>query len=36
MELVISIILGVWISVGGWLSYRNLKKEYDGEGDDQK
>lgn len=29
MELVICIALGIWISFGGWLSYRSLKKEYD-------
>lgn len=28
MELVISIVLGAWIAVGGWLAYRNLKNEY--------
>ena len=28
MELVISLALGIWISFGGWLAYRNLKKEY--------
>lgn len=28
MELVISIALGVWISLGGWLAYKSLKKEY--------
>ena len=33
MELVISIALGVWISIGGWLAYRSLKKEYTGKED---
>lgn len=28
MELVISIALGIWVSIGGWLAYRCLKKEY--------
>lgn len=28
MELVISLALGAWISLGGWLAYRSLKKEY--------
>ena len=28
MELIISIALGVWISIGGWLAYRSIKKEY--------
>jgi type II secretory pathway component PulJ len=32
MELVISIVLGAWISVGGWLAYRSLEKEYHREG----
>lgn len=32
MELVISIALGAWISLGGWLAYKSLKKEYKDEG----
>ena len=28
MELVISLALGAWISLGGWLACRSLKKEY--------
>ena len=28
MELVISILLGVWIAIGGWLGYKSVKKEY--------
>ena len=28
MEWVISVALGVWISIGGWLAYRSIKKEY--------
>ena len=36
MELVISIALGVWISVGGWLAYRSLKKEYTNKEDSDK
>ena len=28
MELVISIALGLWIFIGGWISYKTLKKEY--------
>ena len=31
MELVISIALGVWISIGGWLAFKSLKKEYEGD-----
>lgn len=31
MELVISIALGAWISFGGWLAYKSLKKEYEGD-----
>ena len=31
MELVISIALGIWISLGGWLAYQSLKKEYRGD-----
>lgn len=30
-ELVISIALGVWITIGGWLAYKSLKKEYEGD-----
>lgn len=30
-ELVIGIALGAWISFGGWLAYRSLKKEYEGD-----
>lgn len=29
MELVISIALGAWISLGGWLAYKSLKKEFE-------
>lgn len=29
MELVISIALGAWISLGGWLAYKSFKKECD-------
>ena len=29
MELVISIALGAWISLGGWLAYKSLKNECD-------
>lgn len=29
MELIISIALGAWISLGGWLAYKSLKNEYD-------
>lgn len=36
MELVISIVLGVWISIGGWLSYRSLKEEYTNKGGKEK
>lgn len=32
MELVISIALGTWISIGGWLAYKSLKKEYANKG----
>ena len=28
MELVICVVLGAWISIGGWLAYKSLKKEY--------
>lgn len=34
MEFVISIALGAWISFGGWLAYKSLKKEYTQEEDD--
>lgn len=36
MELIISIGLGVWISFGGWLAYRNLIKEYSNDGGEEK
>ena len=36
MELVISIALGLWISVGGWLAYRSLKNEYTNKGGSDK
>ena len=36
MELVISIALGLWISLGGWLSYKSIKKEYTNEGKESK
>lgn len=36
MELVISIALGAWISLGGWLAYRSLKKEYTNKGGTDK
>lgn len=36
MELIISICLGLWISIGGWLAYRGLKKEYTDKGDIKK
>jgi hypothetical protein len=32
MELIISIVLGVWIAIGGWVSYKSLKREYTDEG----
>ena len=35
MELIISIALGAWIAIGGWLSYRSIKKEFS-DGEDQK
>ncbi len=37
MELIISLLLGVWIALGGWISYKNIKKEYDStmEGDNK-
>lgn len=28
MELVISIALGIWISIGGWLAFKHINKEY--------
>ena len=28
MELVITLFLGAWITVGGWLGYRCIKNEY--------
>ena len=28
LELVISLSLGLWISICEWIAYRNLKKEY--------
>ncbi len=35
MELVIALALGAWISFGGWISYRSIKKEFSGKsGDD--
>lgn len=36
MELIISIALGAWISLGGWLAYRHLKKEYADKGGSNK
>lgn len=36
MELVISIALGLWISFGGWISYKSIKREYTGEGKESK
>ena len=39
MELIIAIALGAWISFGGWISYRSIKKDcsgrngHDGTGD---
>ena len=32
-ELVVSLILGLWITAGGWLAYRSLKKDVFDEGD---
>ena len=29
MELVITLFLGAWISFGGWIGYRSVKKEYE-------
>lgn len=29
MELVISIAIGVWVTIAGILGYRHLRKEYD-------
>lgn len=28
MELIISVALGAWISIGGWVAYKALKEEY--------
>ena len=28
MELIITLFLGIWIAVGGWLGYRSVKNEY--------
>lgn len=36
MELVISIALGIWISIGGWLAYRSLKNEYSNKEESKK
>lgn len=36
MELVISLALGAWISLGGWLAYRSLKKEFSDRGGEKK
>ena len=36
MEAVISIALGVWISAGGWIAYRSLKKEFANRGGTKK
>ena len=36
MELVISIALGVWIAVGGWVAYRSIRKEYDDQGGEER
>lgn len=27
MELIISLALGAWIFIGGWVSYKSMKKE---------
>lgn len=31
MELMITLFLGGWIFIGGYLSYRSIKKEYIGD-----
>lgn len=31
MELVITLFLGAWIAIGGWLGYRSIKNEYGNE-----
>lgn len=36
MELVISLSLGLWIFIGGWISYKTLKKEYNTKGGNRK
>lgn len=28
MELIITLFLGAWIALGGWMGYRSVKKEY--------
>ena len=28
MELVITLFLGAWIAIGGFLAYRSVKREY--------
>lgn len=33
MELIIAIALGAWISFGGWISYRSIRKEFSDKGD---
>ena len=33
MELIIAVALGAWITIGGWLSYRSIKKEFSDEED---
>lgn len=30
MELIISLALGAWIFIGGWISYKSIKKEQAG------
>ncbi len=36
MEFVISLFLGTWIFIGGWLAYKNLKKDYFNKGESNK
>lgn len=36
MELVISLALGIWISFGGWLAFRCLKKESEAKEDEKR
>ena len=35
MELVIAVALGAWIAFGGWISYRSIKKEFQGHNADR-